>query len=298
MCVFRSPLNSYLRYFFQSNDFKRQIDEHLGATINQITNGSLKSFSVALPDEVERMAIVEPLNDADELIAMLNRLIAKKRAIRQGMMQALLAGRTRLPGFGAPWKTHRLLDLVSIRNGQVDPRNLEYRDLPLIAPDHVESATGRLLKVESAKTQGAISGKYLADPGDIIYSKIRPYLQKVVRVGFPALCSADMYPLTPKNHTDGEFMLHTLLSESFTNFVTSVSVRSGIPKVNRSELAEFTLKVPDISEQQAISAVLNQAGAQILSLEKLLAKNKVIKQGMMQQLLTGHTRLTLAEVAG
>jgi type I restriction enzyme S subunit len=211
------------------------------------------------------------------------------------MMQQLLTGRTRLPGFDVPWQNVRLLELVSIRNGQVDPRRPEYRDLPLIAPDHVESATGRLLKVETAKAQGAISGKYLASPGDVIYSKIRPYLQKVARLEFPVLCSADMYPLTPKGDVDGAFVQYTLLGERFTNFVLSVSARSGIPKVNRKELAEFSLSAPAPAEQREISMVLNQIDIQISALRKLLEKKKAIKQGVMQQLLTGRTRLKFRE---
>lgn len=297
MAVYRSDSNLFLQYFFQSHDFKRQIDEHLGATINQITNGSLNSFVVSLPSPAEQHEISTRLADADDLIAALERLIAKKQAIKQGMMQQLLTGRTRLPGFDAPWKTLQLLDLVSIRNGQVDPRRPEYRDLPLIAPDHVESATGRLLKVETAMAQGAISGKYLAAPGDIVYSKIRPYLQKAVRVEFPVLCSADMYPLTPKDSVDGAFVLYTLLSEHFTNFVTSVSARSGIPKVNRAELAEFSLSVPDFLEQEKISTALNRVDIQISALGKLLAKKKAVKQGMLQQLLTGRIRLSVQEAA-
>ena len=77
MAVFRSPANPFLEYFFQSDNFKRQIDEHLGATINQITNGSLNSFVVALPPEPERRAIVAMLQDADRLINIVERLVVR-----------------------------------------------------------------------------------------------------------------------------------------------------------------------------------------------------------------------------
>ena len=191
----------------------------------------------------------------------------------------------------AGWRTLGLLDLVSIRSGQVDPRRPEYRDLPLIAPDHIGSGTGRLLKKQSASSQGAISGKYLVMPGDVIYSKIRPYLQKAVKCDFTALCSADMYPLTPRHGVDGSFVLHTILSKSFTDFATSVSARSGIPKVNRNELAEYRLSVPPVAEQKAISGALDDADQMIAALERLITKRQAIKQGMMLQLLTGKTRL-------
>lgn len=193
-----------------------------------------------------------------------------------------------LPG---GWTAAPILSLVSIRNGQVDPRRPEYRKLPLIAPDHVESGTGRLLAIETAEAQGAISGKYLVAPGDVIYSKIRPYLCKAVKVDFPALCSADMYPLTAKPGVDSSFVLHTLLGERFTRFATSVSARSGIPKINRTELAEYVVAAPEEEEQRLIGAYLDDMDDLIDRLDILIAKKEAVKTGVMQQLLTGTVRL-------
>ena len=190
------------------------------------------------------------------------------------------------------WTDVALLDLVTIRSGQVDPKDPKYRHLPLIAPDHLSSGTGRLLKKVSAAAQGAISGKYLVMPGDIIYSKIRPYLQKAYKCEFEALCSADMYPLSPKPRVDASFILHSLLGQQFTNFATSVSARSGIPKINRQELAEYRLRAPGFDEQSAIGQTLDDADRLIEALECRIAKKQAIKQGMMQQLLTGRTRLS------
>lgn len=189
------------------------------------------------------------------------------------------------------WKVERLLDLVSIGSGQVDPKLPQYRDMPLIAPDHIESGTGRLLEVRSAREQGAISGKYLVDPGDIIYSKIRPYLVKAHRAAFPALCSADMYPLKPRKGVDGRFVLNVLLGQEFTNFAVGESMRSGIPKINREGLAGFELPVPPSSEQVAIGSALGDAADLVQLLERSIIKKRSIKQGMMQELLTGRTRL-------
>src|SRR6266511_1435006 len=182
------------------------------------------------------------------------------------------------------WQNRRLLDLVTIRSGQVDPRKPRYRGLTLVAPDHIESGTGRLLKRESAAAQGAISGKYLVSAGDVVYSKIRPYLQKAVRCDFEALCSADMYPFTPKPGVDSSYILHTLLGRDFTNFATSVSARSGIPKINRAELAEYSLLVPTTEEQRTIGRAGDDADRLIAELERLIVKKRAIKQGMMQEL--------------
>jgi type I restriction enzyme, S subunit len=189
------------------------------------------------------------------------------------------------------WTTTGILDLVSIANGQADPRNPSYRDLPLIAPDHIESGTGRLLKRESARNQRAISGKYIVRPGNVVYSKIRPYLQKAILCDFEALCSADMYPLAPRPGVTSAFILHTVLSADFTTFATSVSARSGIPKLNRAELSEYLVSTPPPGEQLAMSAALDDADLLIDALTRLITKQEAIRRGVMQQLLTGKNRL-------
>ncbi|MBM7502937.1 restriction endonuclease subunit S [Agromyces aurantiacus] len=297
MTVYRSPMNSYLRFFFQSEAFKRQVDEHLGATINQITNRSLRGFLVSYPSAPERNEISARLTDADHLIASLERVIAKKRAIKQGMMQQLLTGRTRLPGFSSDWPVVPLLDLVSIRNGQVDPRLPEYQSLTLIAPDHVEVGTGRLTARVSAADQRAISGKYLVEAGDIVYGKINPHLKKVVLAEESALCSADMYPLSPRRGIDGAYVFYHLLGDAFTNFAVSLSRRSGIPKINRKELRGYRMPAPSREEQRAIGTALRDVDLEIAVIERRLESTRAIKRGMMQELLTGRTRLSVSKVA-
>jgi type I restriction enzyme S subunit len=164
--------------------------------------------------------------------------------------------------------------------------------MTLVAPDHIESGTGRLLKKVTATDQRAISGKYLFVKGDIVYSKIRPYLRKAILADFSGLCSADMYPLKPAKGTSGGYILAVILADHFSRYAQSVSVRSGMPKVNRTELAEYSLAIPSTEvEQEAIAGALSDASALTESLEQLLAKKRHLKQGAMQELLTGKRRL-------
>ncbi|WP_017232917.1 restriction endonuclease subunit S [Pandoraea sp. B-6] len=189
------------------------------------------------------------------------------------------------------WEVTPLLSAVRIASGQVDPRVEPYRSMVLVAPDHIESGTGKLIERRTAEAQGAISGKYLFNSGDIIYSKIRPYLRKATLANFQGLCSADMYPLTPSNGVDSKFVFPILLGERFSRFAETVSVRSGIPKINREELSEFSLALPSLPEQQAIATALSDVDTLISSLDKLIAKKRDLKQAAMQQLLTGKQRL-------
>jgi len=161
----------------------------------------------------------------------------------------------------------------------------------LVAPDHIESRTGRLLEQRTASSQHAISGKYLFKPGDIVYSKIRPYLRKAILANFPGLCSADMYPLTPAHDVSSAFIFAVLLGHRFSCFAENVSVRSGIPKINRTELAEYAVALPPLPEQRAIAAALSDVDALLATLDALIAKKRDVKQAAMQQLLTGKQRL-------
>lgn len=190
------------------------------------------------------------------------------------------------------WDVHCFLDVVRIAKGQVDPKVEPYRSMPLVAPDHIESGSGRLLEIKTAEEQKAISGKYLFSAGDIVYSKIRPYLRKAILADFSGLCSADMYPLTPASETSGRFIFESLLAHKFTKYAESVSVRSGMPKINRVELADFQIALPrDPREQRAIAEALADVDAAVAVLEQLISKKRDLKQAAMSQLLTGQTRL-------
>ena len=190
------------------------------------------------------------------------------------------------------WIVKPLLTAVRVASGQVDPRNEPFRSMVLVAPDHIEGATGRLLNKVSAGDQRAISGKYLFAAGDIVYSKIRPYLRKAILADFPGLCSADMYPLKPVTDVSGGFVFASILAHQFSIYAESVSVRSGMPKINRGEMAEYSMAFPPTkAEQEAIAEALSDADALIESLDQLIAKKRQIKQGTMQELLTGKRRL-------
>ena len=140
------------------------------------------------------------------------------------------------------WVKRSFYDLARITSGQVDPREQPYRSMVLVAPDHIRTGAGRIEERLTADQQGAISGKYLVKQGEIIYSKIRPNLQKLALATEDCLCSADMYPISARDGVSPQFLKYLLLSKPFTEFAISVSVRSGMPKINRQELAHFVIR--------------------------------------------------------
>jgi len=191
------------------------------------------------------------------------------------------------------WSVRHMGEVARVVSGQVDPTIKPYSLMPLVAPDHIESGSGRLASsIPTAEEQRAISGKYLFRSGTVIYSKIRPHLRKVCIAPFDGVCSADMYPLLPADDVHPGFLFASLLSERFSKYAESVSIRSGMPKINREELADFEFVLPSTRNEQAqIALTLTDTDALIDSLEQLLTKKRQIKQGAMQELLTGKRRL-------
>jgi type I restriction enzyme S subunit len=129
----------------------------------------------------------------------------------------------------------------------------------LIAPNHIEARTGRLLQTETASEQAAESGKYWCDAGDVIYSKIRPGLRKATMAPFDCLCSADMYPLKGVGPLTNRYLFWYLLSEPFSDFAVQESMRVAMPKLNRETLADAVVPLPPPDEQARIVAYVEEA---------------------------------------
>lgn len=135
----------------------------------------------------------------------------------------------------------------------VDPKTGEYDDLIHIGPGNIESFTGCLLdNVHTVKEDKLISGKFRFYPGDIIYGKINPQLGKYVFAEVSGLASADTYVLNARNGIEQEFLFSLVQTQQFFGYTVSVSMRSGMPKVNRDELDSFSFRAPKKDEQRKI----------------------------------------------
>ena len=189
------------------------------------------------------------------------------------------------------WGTTKFKYVIDISEGQVDPKLDEYRQRILIAPNHIESSTGRLIQTETAEEQGAESGKYLFNEGDILYSKIRPALRKVCIAPCSGLCSADMYPLTVKGNLLPPFLLLFLLGEYFSRLALERSQRVAMPKINREDLLNFSIFLPPLPEQQQIVTYLDQKTQEIdqsiETEEKKIEHLKEYRQSLISNVVTG-----------
>lgn len=244
----------------------------------QLTDESFLDAPFHMPPPEEQAAMVRFLDYAN---GRLERTIRAKRkviallheqkqaiihhAVTRGLDPSVPLKPSGIPWLGdipKHWSLKRFKFLAMINSGQVDPRKAAYRDLVLIAPNHIQSGSGRLLKQETAAEQGADSGKYLVSRGQIIYSKIRPNLRKAVIAPCDCLCSADMYPITPRTgELSHDYLLLLLLSQPFTKFAVDTSMRVAMPKVNREALANCLMWYPGPDEQSHILGFIAREGA-------------------------------------
>lgn len=304
MAVFRSDANPFLQYFFQSGDFKRQIDEHLGATINQITNGSLNSFVVSLPNSAEQRVIVDKLQDLDGLIVKMEALIAKKQAIKQGMMQQILTGKTRLPGFVDVWRRIRLRDAGTTYGGLTGKDKNDFGSGSACFVTFMEVMAGaRLLgtRLERVRVRDGERQNQVRR-GDVLFNGSS---ETPDEVALAAVVEFDPAPATYLNsfcfgyrlrdasQIDPTYLAYFIRSGDGRELVASLAQGAIRYNIAKTKLLEVSPQLPPVDEQRAIVAVIRDAEREIDVLSIRLAKARAIKTGMMQELLTGRTRLPM-----
>ncbi|MFM2430789.1 MAG: hypothetical protein RLZZ511_2002 [Cyanobacteriota bacterium] len=152
------------------------------------------------------------------------------------------------------WTWQRFVEVAAIQSNLVKPD--DYGTSPHIAPNYIEKDTGKLLPYKTIAEDQVTSPKHLFYPGQILYSKIRPNLNKVVIVDFEGLCSADMYPIESGIYS--RYMLLYMLSQPFLEQVTSGDNRLAMPKVNQEQLSQVMIAVPPLPEQKRIVAKVEQ----------------------------------------
>ena len=277
------PYNPLTRDYFARLFKSRPFVQNLATCVTGIREGQnidytrLQVQTIPVPPPDEQTAIVRFLDHADEqiqrYIAGKERLIALLEEERQALVhQAVTQGLdpnvklkpSRVEWLGdvpEHWEVARFARQVNIAEGQADPKIEPYASMLMIAPNHVESGTGRLLSRETAYEQGAISGKYFCRAGDVVYSKIRPALAKVLVAPTDCLCSADMYPLRPRNSLQRDYLFWLLLSTGFTAWSVLQSDRVAMPKINRQALNNVHIPLPPLSEQVSIVRHLIEATA-------------------------------------
>jgi type I restriction enzyme S subunit len=272
-----------------------------GGTVARLYNDNIKKkIYIALPPIPEQRAIAGALSDVDALLGALDQLIAKKYDLKQAAIQQLLTGQTHLPGFHGQWEVKRLGDIGKFKNGLNKDSGAfghgsSFVNLMDVFGVNAISSTNHLGLVASTKVDRDV---YDLRRGDVLFirSSVKPS-----GVGLTAVVECDLaetvYSGFLIRFRDGGlldigFKKHCFYDESFRKKVIAASSVSANTNINQNALRLLSILLPPTkAEQTAIAGVLSDMDAELAALEQRRAKTRALKQGMMQELLTGRTRL-------
>lgn len=287
-------------YFMASKNIQEQISSVIvGGAIPTLSQEQVYAFDIVYPpDAKEQAAIAEALSDIDSLISSLQQLIEKKKAIKKGAMQELLTGKKRLPGFSEEWSKQQLGDICNIVNGGTPSTSIaEFWNGKILwcTPTDITScSTKYIYTTESKITESGLkaSSATLLPKGALLLCS-RATIGEVRIAGNTICTNQGFKSLVVHQNISNEwlyYMVHVLKSNMLEKAIGSTFL-----EISKKDLAELDIIVPEFTEQKAIAQVLSVMDSEIEQLEKKLSKYQQIKQGMMQELLTGRIRLVDAD---
>ena len=244
----------YLYYYLYHLSERIKSEGHGGIMIHT-TKAEMEEREFFLP------AIVEQQEKAQNLLKIEN--IINQRKSELAKLDTLIKSRF-VELFGDLKSNNRRWRIVGFKEcADIDTNMIHdfegYEDYPHIGIDSIEKETGRLVGYRTIAEDGVISGKYLFSPAHIIYSKIRPNLNKVAMPDFEGLCSADAYPILVKEGIcNREYFGYTLRSRYFLDYILAFSNRTNLPKVNKNQVEGFTLPLPPIDIQEQFADFVHQ----------------------------------------
>ena len=291
-------VNSDYLYLYMDSQYQnlRNISSGEGGR-GGLSKSLLLNFEIAKPNNIsEQNRIAEALGETDALIRELDALIEKKRAVMQGASQELISGNSRLPGFTKPWNHAILGDTVNIYRGG-SPRPIESfitnnpNGLNWIKIGDVRPKDKYIVQTAEKIIPEGLSSTREVHVGDFILSNSmsfgRPYILKIdgcIHDGWLAITNYE-------STFDKDYLYYLLGSDSVYKQYQSLAAGSGVLNLNKKLVAAVELDIPEITEQRAIATILSDMDEEIVELEAKRDKYASIRQGMMQQLLTGKIRL-------
>lgn len=290
----------FKRHCFYAEKFRSKLIGASSVSANtNINQDNLKKLLIALPPDLpEQRAIATALSDVDGLLGRLDRLIAKKRDLKQAAMQQLLTGQTRLPGFHGEWEVKTLGDTLEkiVGGGTPSRANTAFwgneipwvtvKDFATFNPRHSQESITRLGLRNSAS--------HLIPAGTLITST-RMALGKAVVYEVDVSINQDLKALFLKPELSVDYL--TYWFEHFGSLIDELGSGSTVKGISLVELRRFPFQAPPHPEQTAIASVLSEMDGELAVLEQRREKTRALKQAMMQELLTGRTRLVNPEAA-
>jgi len=266
-----------------------------------LSRSVLMQIQLVLPPLPEQRAIAAVLSDVDDLITSLEKLIDKKRDLKQAAMQLLLTGQTRLPGFTGGWEVKRLGEIGSTFGGLTGKTKSDFGEgsaryitfMNIMTNVVIDSDTFEQVKVSPAEAQNEVM------QGDLFFNGSSETPEEV---GMCAVLFDDVqnvflnsfcfgFRFREGAETDGLYLAYFFRSSEGRELLKSLAQGATRYNLSKTSLLKLKFQLPPLPEQIAIAAVLSDMDAELAALEQRLAKTRALKQGMMQELLTGSTRI-------
>ena len=272
----------YLSYFLKSDAVYRTVSLNYitGTALKRIILKGIRKIEVDLPDIGEQKQRVQRLSKVDYLCQLRKQQLAKLDELVKVRFVEMFGD---FKNNSKNWPIVKFDEFAKI-DGNMTTDYEKYADYPHIGIDSIEKGTGELKGYRTVKEDGVVSGKYIFTPQHIIYSKIRPNLNKVALPDFEGLCSADAYPILPNpKNCNRIFLALAMRSDYFLDYILQFSARTNLPKVNRKEIAGFSMPLPPLSLQNDFSTFVERVNQQKQTVQQSLEKLELMKKALMQE---------------
>ena len=284
----------FLAYYIRSwegRELMKSIAQ--GSTRYNLSKVALLKSPLRLPSFPEQTAIATALSDVDALLGGLDQLIAKKCDIKQAAMQQLLTGQTRLPGFHGEWEVKRLGELADMGSGGTPKTTVPAYydgDIPWVSISDMTKGGKVIAGTDRNLTRAGFSNcaAQMFPVGTVLYAMYAS-LGECSMAGIPLCSSQAILGIRPHDNLSNDFLYYYLAS--LKPIVKSLGQQGTQANLNKGMVQDFRLRSPSFPEQTAIAAVLSDMDAELAALETRRDKTRNLKQAMMQELLTGKTRL-------
>ena len=306
----------FLKLLLESPRYqKRMVEDAGGSTIKHIYITIVDKMPLGLPlDKVEQRALAEALSDVDGLLDGLDRLITKKRELKQAAMQQLLTGQSRLPGFQGEWEVKTFGDLFNFSGGYSASRDqlsadghcyLHYGDIHGATKTTVDARADYQNIPKLNISLNRVAPKSLLEDGDVVFVDASEddegasrHVVVVNKDKKPFI--SGLHTIVAKSKTDElahEYRQYCFQTAAIRQQFLFYAVGTKVSGISKTNIAKLKMPIPKVTEQTAIAEVLTEMDAELTALERRREKTRAVKQAMIQELFTGKTRLVPPEEA-
>jgi type I restriction enzyme S subunit len=275
----------FLSYFLNIGEARKKLRElGQGQSVVHIYKSDIENLRLHLPPLHEQNRIVAVLEIWDRAVEKLTKIIKAKRGVKKWLMQELLTGKTRLPGFKDKWAISMFGDIATLRKERFDPKSKSAEKF-CVELENIQSGTGRLIGETYTKNNSSL--KSIFYPGDVLFGKLRAYLKKYWFATCEGVCSTEIWVLEAKNKKIiPEILFQIVQSEGFIS-TAAMTQGTHMPRSNWDVVAGYKIRLPDTIEQTAITKLLTTADQEIAELEKKLKLLEDQKKYLLNNLITG-----------